>query len=268
MLRHAISRKRLPKKALEEDIEEILKAGVNLKLNSPMMKVEALLKGGFNAVSLAIGSNFVGPTASWLKEEGFELTPQGSIKSDPVTMATNKEGVFAGGDAVLGGISEDFVLSAMKTVGGKDFYTLLVDQLTLHRGDSSRSAIRSIASGRKAAEAIDKYLGGDGVIDEPLIPPEKPNQYLGREEGFTDLKRISASYQPPPPQYAGLSKAELPLNKDEAIAEANRCLRCDLCLLFSKPILPPKKRLWVEFTQENVAAVPEKEGVYQLLDEK
>jgi len=46
------------------------------------------------------------------------------------------------------------------------------------------------------------------------------------------------------------------------------CLRCDLRLLLSKPILPPKKRLWVEFTKENVALVPEAEGVYQLLDEQ
>ncbi len=37
---------------------------------------------------------------------------------------------------------------------------------------------------------------------------------------------------------------------------------------FIKPILPPRKRLWVEFNQENVAAVPEKEGVFQLLDEQ
>jgi NADPH-dependent glutamate synthase beta subunit-like oxidoreductase len=268
MLRHAISRKRLPKKALEEDIEEIIKAGVKIELNSPKMGTEELFKEGFNAVFLAIGSNFVGPTASWLKDEGFEFTPEGSIKADLVNMATNKEGVFAGGDAVLGGVTEDFVLSAMKTTGGKDFYTLLVDQLTLHRGDSSRSAIRSLASGRKATESIDKYLGGDGVIDESLFPSEKPNQYLGREEGFADLNRLPASYQPPPPQYAGLNKAEPPLSKDEAMAEAKRCLRCDLRLLFAKPILPPRKRLWVEFIQENVAAVPEKEGVYQLLDEQ
>jgi hypothetical protein len=31
----------------------------------------------------------------------------------------------------------------------------------------------------------------------------------------------------------------------------------------SKPILPPKKKLWIEFTKENVAGVPEVEGVYQ-----
>ena len=37
---------------------------------------------------------------------------------------------------------------------------------------------------------------------------------------------------------------------------------------FIKPILPPRKRLWVEFNQENVAAVSEKEGVFQLLDEQ
>jgi hypothetical protein len=41
-----------------------------------------------------------------------------------------------------------------------------------------------------------------------------------------------------------------------------------LRLLFSKPVLPPKKRLWVEFNQENVANVPEAEGVFQFLDEQ
>jgi ferredoxin len=42
----------------------------------------------------------------------------------------------------------------------------------------------------------------------------------------------------------------------------------DFPLLFAKPILPPRKRLWVEFNRENVADVPEKEGVFQLLDEQ
>jgi hypothetical protein len=41
-----------------------------------------------------------------------------------------------------------------------------------------------------------------------------------------------------------------------------------LRLLFSKPALPPQKRLWVEFNQENVANVPEAEGVFQFLDEQ
>lgn len=266
MLRQALSRKRLPKKALEEDIEEILQAGVNLELNSPKMHVSELLEQGFDAVLLATGSTFVGPPGSFL-EEGSELTPWGSIKADPMSLATSRDGVFAGGDVVLGGICEDFIRCAGGGSRG-DFFTLLVEQLTSHRGDSSRSAIAAVASGRKAAASIDRYLGGDGVIDEPLLPAEEPNHWLGREEGFADLRRLAASYQPPPPQFAGMSNAEPPLSQEEAMAEARRCLRCDLRLLLSKPIFPPRKRLWIEFTKENVDAVPEVEGVYQLLDEQ
>ena len=33
-------------------------------------------------------------------------------------------------------------------------------------------------------------------------------------------------------------------------------------------MLPPRKQLWFELTQENVANVPEVEGVYQLLDDQ
>ena len=267
MLRHAISRKRLPKKALEEDIEQILQAGVKLELNAPKMKIRELSDQGFHAIFLATGSSFVGPTTEWLVEEGIELTSQGTIKIDSATLATTKKGVYAGGDAVVGGVSEDFILLAKKA-SGKGFYKLLIDQFTSHRGDSSRSAVRSIASGRKAAESIDRYLGGDGVIDERLLEDEKPNPWLGKEEGFADLKRISAPYQTPPPQYAGLNHAESPLCVDEAVSEAKRCLRCDLRLLLGKPVLPPKKKLWVEFNTENVAAAAEKEGVYQFLDEQ
>jgi len=63
-------------------------------------------------------------------------------------------------------------------------------------------------------------------------------------------------------------RAEPPLSQEAATAEAGRCLRCDLRLLFSKPILAPKEELWAEFTAENVSQVPETEGVYQLLDEE
>ena len=264
MLRQAISRKRLPKKALEGDIEEILYVGVKLKLNSPQMQISELFEEKFDAVFLATGSTFVGPPALWL-EEGVELTPWGSIKVNPETLATSREGVFAGGDALLGGISEDFIASTGS--GNKEnFLKILVGRLAIYRGDSSRSAIRAIASGRKTAEVIDKYLGGDGDITEILLPPDEPKHWLGREEGFADLKRLPAAYHPPTPQYAGLSRAEPPLSPELATAEGKRCLRCDLRLLLSKPVLAPKEELWMEFTADSVSQVPETEGVYQLLD--
>jgi len=169
--------------------------------------------------------------------------------------------VFAGGDALLGSVSEDFI----GTIGSEDkknFFKLLVGRLAVYRGDSSRSCIQTIASGRRAAEAIDRYLGGNGGIAEPLLPPEEPKHWLGCEEGFADLKRLAAPYHPPTPQYAGLSRAEPPLSQESAMTEARRCLRCDLRLLLSKPIWAPKEELWVEFTSEKVSQVPEAEGVY------
>lgn len=265
MLKQAISRKRLPRKALEEDIWEILQAGVNLKLSSPKVQINELIEQGYDAVFLATGSTFVGLPAFIRKEKAYELTPCGSIKVDPMTLATTCQGVFAGGDAVFGGISEDFI-GQVKADNGNYFYGQLIKQLSQDRGDSSHSAIRAIASGRKAAEEIDKYLGGDGNICESFLPPDETKHWLGREEGFADLKRLPPPYKTPIPQFAGLSKADYPLRQEEAMIEAKRCLRCELRFLFSKPILPPKKKLWIEFVPENVDTVPEVGGVYQLFD--
>jgi Fe-S-cluster-containing dehydrogenase component len=265
MLRHAISRKRLPRQALEEDIREILAAGVIIELNSPQADADHLLHEGFDAVLLATGNNFVGPAVSFSKDHEQEFTFKGVIKTDPASMRTAKEGVFAGGDAVLGGVSADFIRSVLGSNGG-NFAGMLVELLATHLGDSSRSAVRAIACGRKAAQAIDSYLGGDGAIDERLIEPEKTDPYLGRKEGFTDLPRLSSPYRPPVPQYAGMSPAEPVLSREEAVAEAARCLRCDLRLQMAAPILPPRQKSWLEFNQANVARVPEVEGVFQLLD--
>ncbi len=174
------------------------------------------------------------PDLEFIEQAGFEVTEKGTISVDKATLATNIEDIFAGGDATTG----------------------------------PASVIEAIAAGRRAATSIDLYLGGSGDIDESLLPPEEPDHWLGREEGFADLARIRSPYQFLPPQFAGLSGAEPPLSQEAAIIEAKRCLRCDLRLLFSKPILPPGKELWTVFTTENISEVPEVEGVYQLIDEQ
>jgi hypothetical protein len=86
------------------------------------------------------------------------------------------------------------------------------------------SVFEAIAAGRQAAVSIDRYLGGDGDIDERLAPPEDVQPY-SIEEGE---KR-----RPPMKMLAldkrkGVSLVELGLDRDEAIEEAGRCLRCDL----------------------------------------
>jgi len=82
---------------------------VKLQLNSPKTSVDELFQENFDAVFLATGSTFVRAPAFHSGENAIKLTSRGSIAVDPQTLATNREEVFAGGDVVLGGISEDFI---------------------------------------------------------------------------------------------------------------------------------------------------------------
>ncbi len=114
-----------------------------------------------------------------------------TIQVDPDTLATSREGVFAGGDAVSG----------------------------------PASVIEAIAAGRQAAISIDKYLGGSGDISETLAPPEGEVAPLeeAKEGGRTEVPTL-----PIAERVKGFSQVELGLSDKMAIKEAERCLRCDL----------------------------------------
>ncbi len=114
-----------------------------------------------------------------------------TIEVDPDTLATSKKGVFAGGDAVSG----------------------------------PASVIEAIADGRQAAISIDKYLGGNGDIEETLAPPEGEVAPLeeAEEGGRTEVPTL-----PVAERIKSFSQVELSLGEEMAIKEAERCLRCDL----------------------------------------
>jgi len=113
------------------------------------------------------------------------------IQVDPDTLATEREGVFAGGDAVTG----------------------------------PASVIGAIAAGRQAAISIDKYLGGDGNIDETLAPPEEVVPPLEEAE---EKWRPEMPTLPAEKRLGNFSQVELGYTEKMAIEEAERCLRCDL----------------------------------------
>ena len=138
-------------------------------------------------------------------------------------------------------------------------------------GDGTRlpgSIIEAVASGRRAASAIDRYLGGTGDVEIALLERPPLNTCLGREENFADRPRQVMDALPISEREGNFQEVALGLSSEAAREEAGRCLQCDLRLLLEKPVLPPKKRMWVEFNSENLAAVPEREGVFQLLDER
>lgn len=163
--------------------------------------------------------------------EGIDLTATGSIRVDPDSMETSLDGVFAGGEIVM----------------------------------HPASLVDAIAQGRRAASGIDRYLGGDGDIRFPLLDEAEPDVDPGRREGFADLVRTRVPSQPPEDAAGNFRLVEGGYSADHAAVEAARCLRCDLRLLIRPAPLPPEP--WLELTVDNIAKVPESEGVYQLLDE-
>ncbi|MBE9469889.1 MAG: NADH-quinone oxidoreductase subunit NuoF [Chloroflexi bacterium] len=142
----------------------------------------------FDTVIAAIGQMPESP-----EQFGLPLERGNTLRVDTDTLATPREGVFAGGDAVTGP-------------------AIVID---------------AIAAGRQAAISIDKYLGGSGVIDETLASPEELEALPEMEEG--EKQRIPiptlASLSE---RLSSFAEVELSLGEELAVEEARRCLRCDL----------------------------------------
>jgi len=90
--------------------------------------------------------------------------------------------------------------------------------------------------------------------------------WLGREEGFADRHRVQMPRLPLERRVKVFEEIELGFDEAQAREEASRCLRCDLRLEISPVLFPPER--WLPFNADKVSAVPEIEGVFQLLDEE
>lgn len=83
--------------------------------------------------------------------------------------------------------------------------------------------VNSIAQGKKAAISMDKYLGGDGCITAPRMLRRELSGEL-RTEKTTRVKDTCI----PVSERNGSVEVNRGFSESEAIAEASRCLRCDL----------------------------------------
>ena len=128
---------------------------------------------------------------------------RGLIVVDEKTQATDMPGVFAGGDV----------------------------------GRGPGAIIDGIADGRRAASSIDRFLGGDGIIDETIAQNPETQSYDGkRERGFADLQRVNIPALPVAERYDGFPEVDLCLDDDQAVYEAKRCLQCDLEITLAKKL--------------------------------
>ena len=126
----------------------------------------------------------------FIGKDEVEMTKWGTFVVDKDTQMTSTPGIFAGGDVVRGA---DVVITA-------------------------------IADGKKAAENIDKYLGGKGELNkgEPIDMPQ-----IMDESELAEHERFEMKMLPPEDRSDNFDEVVLGFHKLNAIAEAMRCLHCD-----------------------------------------
>lgn len=117
----------------------------------------------------------------------------GFITSDPLTLATGEDGIFAGGDAVTG----------------------------------PKSAVEAIKHGHEAAVSIDRYLNQADLAENREKPEEEAAPIPAGKHAR--IQRIHAAKLSPESRIANFDEIEATFTEAEAVAEAERCLNCGLC---------------------------------------
>ncbi len=153
---------------------------------APIAEEGSEFKKELDTLIAAVGQAPVGT-----KTMGIALSKGDYVEANPETLATDKEGVYAGGDIVSG----------------------------------PASIIDAIAHGRKAASSIDKFLGGKGQIDQDLAPPEE--DVVVMDYKVDDENRQTMPCIPLSEQISCFDSIELGLNEELSIIEATRCRGCD-----------------------------------------
>ena len=148
------------------------------------------------ACVLAIGQradlSFLAP------EDGVVLTPGGTVKTDPETMATSAPGVYAGGDVAFG----------------------------------PRNLIEAVANGKRAARSIHEVLAKDQARIEAHVEIEKiPTRDYRMITGFELWDRKS-----PPTldlgRRTGIAEVETGYDEADARAQGGRCLVCHIQTIY------------------------------------
>ncbi|MFQ6091548.1 MAG: FAD-dependent oxidoreductase [bacterium] len=133
---------------------------------------------------------------TWLRGNGVKISKWNTIEVDPETFQTAEEGVFAGGDVVTG----------PKTVA------------------------EAMGQAKIAARMIDNFLRGEPVrreyeVTRPAIDVETVELTDEETEG---LHKIEMPHLPTEEREGNFKEVELGFTREMAVAEAKRCLRCDL----------------------------------------
>jgi thiosulfate reductase/polysulfide reductase chain A len=142
-----------------------------------------------DAVVIAIGQD---PDLSFLgKDSGIAVTKAGTIEADPISLATSREGVFAGGDVQIG----------------------------------PSTAIEAMAAGKRAGISIERYFQGKDMKAGRTAERSKP-VHPSSVNAPKDIPRQKMPATALSERAKDFTEVELGLTEESAIKEANRCLDC------------------------------------------
>jgi formate dehydrogenase beta subunit len=149
------------------------------------------------------------PAFTWIERDlGIEFGENGLPKLDILSFRSGHPRVFFGGDAAIG----------------------------------PKNIITAVAHGREAAISIDTFLSGRGPVERPA-----PTAALGRGKPVTGLPArmpdVSAAPRFLVPRRGAAeafatvdAEVELGFTVEQAVAEAGRCLNCDVETVFEAPL--------------------------------
>jgi len=163
---------------------------------SPVYDDGDLLTLAADSCILAIGQR---ADLSFLKpSDGVELTPGGTIRVDPSTLATSAPGIYAGGDVAFG----------------------------------PRNLIEAIANGKRAARSIHEFLDAAAANRRASVTIEEiPTREYRMLAGFELLDR-----EAPPTldvgRRTGIAEVEVGFDPAEARRQAARCLVCHVQTIY------------------------------------
>ncbi|MBN2228441.1 MAG: FAD-dependent oxidoreductase [Candidatus Thorarchaeota archaeon] len=125
----------------------------------------------------------------------LDCTEWATVKADPVTLATNVPGVFAGGDVFIG----------------------------------PSTVVKAVGHGKHAAESIDRYIQGIDLMEGRAKERHRVQSYEVDKSLIPVEGRSAMPKQSLASRKRAFSEVELGFNEPTAITEAERCLGCAVC---------------------------------------
>jgi heterodisulfide reductase subunit A-like polyferredoxin len=129
-----------------------------------------------------------------MEENNINISKSGFIDTDPVTLQTSQEGVFAGGDAVTG----------------------------------PASAVEAIAAGHTLAISVDRFLNNED-LKTGREPKEQKKADIPKETIRIPRSREQPPYLTVEERVKSFIEVDPGYSKDQVVREAQRCLNCAGC---------------------------------------